>query len=130
MAGTLAVTTADKGRGVTEYQFDWTSDASGDVNGTAQAVKAGTIVGVKFKPDSGGTQPTDLYDVVLNDAHSVDLLAGGGANLSNATSTRKVPLLSTYARTYFEGGDLTLVVTNAGNAKGGLVYLWVKDGAP
>lgn len=130
MAGSLSVTTADRGRGVTEYLLDWTSDASGNVSAIAQAVRAGVIVGCKFVPDSGGTQPTDLYDLVLNDADSVDLLTGRGANLSQSTSTRAVPLLNSTAPVWFEGGNLTLVVSNAGNAKGGLVYVWVAARAP
>jgi hypothetical protein len=130
VAGTLVLTTADKGRGVTEYQFAWTSTAGGAVSGNTQNVKAGTIVGAKFKPGTSGSQPTDLYDVTLVDADSVDVLVGTGANLSNATTTRAVPHLSTYGKVYFEGGTLDLVVANAGSAKSGTVYLWVKDGAP
>lgn len=129
MAGTLTVTTADKGQGVTQYTMAWVSTAGGAVSANAFPMKAGTIVGWKAVPDGGGTQPTDLYDLTLDDTNTVDLLAGGGANLSNATSTRKVPFLSTYGRVYFEGGNVDLVVANAGAAKGGTVYVWVRDGA-
>lgn len=128
--GTLVFTATDRGKGVAEYTFAWTSSAGGAVSGNPQPVKAGTLIGVKFKPGSGGSQPTDLYDLTLIDTDSVDVLAGLGANLSQTNSTRAVPLLSTSGRIYFEAGNLDLVVANAGNAKSGTVYLWVRDGGP
>lgn len=127
--GTVVVTTLEIGGGVTKYTVDWTSDASGAVSSNAFNVKRGELLQVKFVPDGGGTQPTDLYDVTLVDSNSVDVLAGGGANLSNAASTIKVPSFgaTTLYRYYHDGtSTLDLVVANAGNAKGGLLILWVR----
>jgi len=128
-AGTLTVTTLDVGGGVTRYALAWVSTAGGAVSANAFSVKRGELLQVKFVPDGGGTQPTDLYDVTLVDENSVDVLAGGGANLSNAAATIKVPSFGTTTLyRYFHDGTQTLdlVVANAGNAKGGTVYLWVR----
>lgn len=121
----MTLTTADKGGTVTEYSMAWTSAVGGTVS-QAVNVKRGEIIGAKFVPGSGADQPTNLYDVTLEDGDSVDVLAGTGANLSNGTSTRAVPLLSTYGAVWFEGGQLTLTVANAGDTKKGTVKVWVR----
>lgn len=108
--------------------ISWLSTAGG-LAGDTIAIN-GTILGVEFVPDSGGTQPTDQYDVTLNDAAGVDVLSGLGANLSNASATYRVPLVtgsdgtnSAYLpRVVAE--SLTLAVTNAGNAKGGQLIIY------
>jgi hypothetical protein len=127
MAGTAAVTTSELGGSVTQYSIAWVSDASGNVNTNTIAIKRGVIIGVKFVPDAGGTQPSDAYDLLFQDANDVDLLMGGGANLSNSLSTRKKPALNTSDEVFFEGSaSCELNITNAGNAKGGTVILWVR----
>jgi hypothetical protein len=129
MAGSIVVTSADLGGGVAKYSVAWTSDAAGAVSGNSFNVKRGRILQAKFVPGSGGTQPTDLYDVTLLDADSVDLLNGMGANRSNAASSI-LPALSGGGETmtqiaFFEGGAVTPVVAGAGNAKTGTLILIV-----
>lgn len=123
MAGTATLTTEDVGGGVTRYKVAWTSTAGGAVSGNAFDVKQGSLLGVKFVPASGGTQPSDLYDVTLIDEDSVDLLDGNGSNLSNS------------AGAYFQWNpplwhdaeqQLDLVIANAGASKTGTFYLWVR----
>ena len=126
MAGTNTVTTADLGKGVTHYTMDWLSDASGDVNTNTFDIAMGYIIAIKFTPDGGGTAPTALYDVTLDDSDAYDLAGALGANLSATVPSRSVPLVNTYGALFFEGGTCDLVVTNAGNAKGGIVELWVQ----
>lgn len=126
MAGTVTTTTADKGAGVTKYTVAWVSTAGGAVSGNAVSLKRGELIQVGYTPDGGGTQPTDLYDVTMTDAGGADILGGTGANLSNATATVTVPAIGTYFRRWLEGGSYTPVVANAGNAKGGTIYLWVR----
>ena len=124
-AGTLTVTSARRG-GLTRYSLAWTSDASGDVNGNPFDMQTGELRQVQFTPDSGLTQPSAAYDVVLNDPNSVDILAGAGANLSSTTTSVAVPVVSTYFRRTLEAGAYTPVVTNAGNAKTGTIVLLVQ----
>lgn len=75
--------------------------------------------------DGDGTVPTASYDVTLGDADSFDLATGLGANLSATLTTRSKPLVNTSGPVWFEGGSVDLVVANAGNAKGGIVTVWV-----
>jgi hypothetical protein len=125
MAGTNTVTTLDVGGNVTRYKCAWLSDASGNVNTNPFSVKPGVLMQLKFVPNGGGTVPTDLYDITLSDTDAVDVIGGAGANLSATAGVVKNALLGDV---YFHDGQqqLDLVVTNAGNAKGGTVYLWVR----
>lgn len=127
MAGSITVTSAvaDCGVQAVKYSVDWTSDAAGAVSGNAFDMDGGEILSVTFVPDGGGTQPTDLYDVTLLDANNVDILGGLGANLSNSASSRVKPALSTYGRYMIQAGSFTPTITNAGNAKGGLIHILV-----
>lgn len=122
MAGTLTITYQNH-RTVKKITFDWLSDADGDVSATHTTYLSGQILRVVFDPDGGGTQPSDLYDVTLIDDNGVDVLDGLGANLSNATTTSEVPVFETPAAI---DDLLELVVANAGNAKGGLVILYMR----
>ena len=121
MAGAI-VFTHSKLRTIQKFTFDWLRDASGDVNGVLSIPLSGIIHRVTIVPDGGGTAPTALYDVVLNDVEGVDILNGKGANLSATVTTSVSPA--------FTGGNLAfddqldLVVSNAGNAKGGLVIIY------
>jgi hypothetical protein len=119
MAGTVAIIHQNH-RTVGKILLDWLSDSSGNVNGTLTAVVSGILYRVAFIPDGGGTQPSDLYDVVLDDVDGVDVLAANGANLSNATSSQH-----TDAGRAIDG-KLELKITNAGDAKGGLVALYIR----
>lgn len=107
-------------------EMDWLSDASGDVSGTYTVKANGIIEKVLFISDTGGTAPTDLYDVTLLDENSDDVLEGGGANIAIAsTPEAKVPVIGTYFKVAVNG-KLQLVVANAGNAKGGEVHVYIR----
>lgn len=124
-AGTVTVTTTAIGP-VTEYKIVWVSTAGGAVSGNAFGVTDGLILAVKFVPDGGGTQPTDLYDVTLVDAHSVDILNAQAADLRN-TVGKYFQFTTPF---YFSGNrgaqTLDLVIANAGASKGGTVFIWVR----
>ena len=119
-AGTVTMTGTST-RGDSRYVITWTSDAAGAVTGNAQTVKAGYLIQATLIPDSGGTQPTDLYDVTLVDESGLDLLAGQGANESNAA-----PHLLSFDPPIYNKDTLDLRITNAGNAKGGKLVLVVR----
>ncbi len=112
-----------------ELRMSWVSDSSGDVSGTDTPVVSGELFNVTFIPDGGGTQPTNLYDVVLNDEHGIDVVGGDGGNLSNTTTSQTAPVHGSTAGAAANvvrhgiDGPLSLVVSNAGDAKGGTVIL-------
>jgi hypothetical protein len=109
--------------GVKKYTLVWTSSAGGAVSGDPFTVDPGYLVAAKFVPASGGSQPTDLYDLTLVDTDGIDVLGGVGANLSNVTpkySQMDPPR-------YIDGAQaLDLVVANAGAAKVGTLVVWIR----
>lgn len=129
VAGSIVVTTSDLGGGYTRYSVAWLSSAGGAVTENSFDVKRGNLRQVKFFPNAGGTQPTDLYDLTLPDADGFDVLAGVGANLSNATAKVSVPLFgdgtTSFQPFFHAGGPLTPTIAAAGNAKRGTIVLIV-----
>ena len=83
--------------------------------------------------NAGATPPTNLFDVVAEDANGIDVLAGAGANITIAAmfteskdvvkiSFRSVGTFSVneFARNYFDGGGHA-------NAAGGRSELSLQD---
>jgi hypothetical protein len=103
--------------------FTWTSSAGGAADATSTESYTGEVVRAVHVPDAGGTQPTDLFDVVVTDSDGADVLGGTGANLSNAATTNKVAANGLGA---VVNSTLTLAVTNAGSAKGGKTILFIR----
>ena len=126
MAGSIT-TSVSKDGSLVKYKMDWLSDASGDVDVDAIAMVQGEIQSVHYFPDAGGTQPSDNYDLTMADSYGVDILTGTGSNLSQTTDTWAVPALSTYFKVVIEAGSYDLVIANAGNAKGGIVEVLVRE---
>lgn len=102
--------------------FDWLSDASGDSTDTTAETHeiVGYIARVVSVPDSGGTQPNDNYGFVLNDAQGIDVLSASGANRdeTNVEDIEPHPAILVV-------GTLSLVVSAAGSANGGKVYVYI-----
>lgn len=135
MPGTVSFTdqnfTDKASRPVRKFSINWTSDASGDVSGTQTAYLSGVIARVAFVPGSGGSAPTNLYDVTLLDESGLDVLAGQGANLTTSASAvvPGVPLkdgTTTSVHPCHIDDKLELRVANAGNAKSGTVILYLR----
>lgn len=99
----------------------WVSDAT-DGEALIDFVDLnGDLEHVTFAPGADALQPTNAYDVTLKDEAGVDVLQGGGADLSNTTAkglfTGKWPVPV--------AGRLRLAVTNAGTSNGGTVKLYI-----
>jgi hypothetical protein len=100
--------------------LDWAANTSGAVSGATVKGVSGLIYGVVFAPDSGTTQPSNNYDVVLNSSRGYDVLNGRGANLNNSAA-----VFSSCVGFVPVSGPLTLGVTNAGSSNGGEIdLLW------
>jgi hypothetical protein len=125
MAGSIVLATADLGGGITKYSIAWTSDASGNVNGTPIALKRGRLLQVKFVPTNGHNQPSNNYAATLLDGDGVDFLAGTGATLSNTASSIAVSVVSSVSPAFVEPGNFTPTISAAGNVTNGRIDLIV-----
>ncbi|MBW2148124.1 MAG: hypothetical protein JRG73_11205 [Deltaproteobacteria bacterium] len=107
-------------RCVTRFQFDWTSDASGDFEKTITDPSAffGKVIQLETKPGAGGDQPLDLYDVTITNAVGADILGGEGADRSNTSAQ-----IAFLTHPVLVAGPLTFKVANAGNAKKGTIAI-------
>lgn len=123
MAGTVT-TTEETQHTVHKILFDWTSSAGGAADATTSNTYDGVVGRVVFVPDGGGTQPSANYDVVVNDADSVDILDAGGGDLSNTATEQLGNILGGVS--VVSNSKLTLGVTNAGSAKGGKVIIYIR----
>lgn len=123
-----------KQNGIRRVICTWTSDdATGAVSGTT-AKLVGSLV--KAVTDPGAAAPTDNYDIAITDDYSVDVLAACQSTLANRHTTNT-------QQTYFMLLDaagtplaqslhpvvcspLTVSITNAGNAKNGVLVLFYR----
>lgn len=123
MAGSAMVQTQSVKGNLVKVVLDWLSDASAG-NGTF--VLSGTFSGkincIMIGSDSGGTAPTNLYDLTITNALGADILAGGGANI--AVPGTKVLAGSTLPALMDD--TLTVNLSNAGNAKGGIIWMFIE----
>ena len=128
MAGTVTIDYEDTYT-IKKVVFDWLSSSGGAADAISKKI-IGQILRVGFTPDGGGLQPTDQYDVVINDEQSIDILQGLGGNLSNVTATDAVPVVTNGTAGNMApavvSDILTLAVTNAGDAKAGEVAIWYR----
>ncbi len=125
MAGTVTNTEITHPT-VKKIKFAWTSSAGGAADSTTTNVYSGSVDRVVFVPGSAGDQPTDLYDVVINDSDSIDILEGSGANLTNASTVHITPVTTNKIQSLICETTLTLGVTNAGDTKKGEVYVYLR----
>ncbi len=101
----------------------WTCDASGNASGQSTTnAYSGELRRQVTVPGTAGVQPTDQYDLTLLDEDSTDVLMGAGANRSNV-NTEQV-LASSLG--VVANDKLQLTVANAGNAKSGTVYIYIR----
>ena len=105
-----------------KIQWDWLSATGGAVDSDAEGWYCGKIVKVSLASDSGGTAPTNAYDVTIEDGDGLDVLSGNGADVTAAAT---VYINDPTKMLWVRSGTLTLKVTNAGDAKGGVVTLYI-----
>ncbi len=120
MAGTVT-TTEITHTSAKKITFAWTSSSGGAADATTTNAFDGKVVGLTTDPD-GTDAPTDNYDIVINDADGHDVLLGAGAN-RDTLDTEHVAEANLGA---VAGSKLTLAITTAGNAKKGVVIMWVR----
>jgi len=123
MAGTVTTDEANaKDWPISKVTFNWLSSAGGAADGETTYAYTGKLVRVVQIPGTAGVQPSDLYDMTILDTDSADVLAGVGANISNAAITQTVTPVTLGC---VVESKLTLGVTNAGNAKSGKTIVYI-----
>ena len=120
MAGSVTITYS-RNAFVKYVQWAWTSDASGDVSGIDTKVLNGVVL--RWATNPSGTAPSDNYDIVVNDEDGIDIAAGGLANRDTSTSEQVLTGGDAKDGAAFDGA-LSLVVSNAGNAKLGVLRMY------
>lgn len=123
MTAQVVTLTETRYTSVKRIMWDWLSTDAGAVVSATTYAYDGLLERVVFDPDAGGTLPSDGYDVTITDPDGNDVLAGLGANLAQGSTVVK-----THADglTAVSGQVLTLNITNAGNAKGGIVLVYLR----
>lgn len=117
-AGTVTVVEIN-GYHIKRIAWTWTSTAGGAADLVTTVTYTGQIVALVTDP--GATAPTDNYDITVTDADGVDVLNALGANRDTANTEQVVSGMGIVV-----GQPLTLNVTNAGDSKQGVVYLYLK----
>ena len=107
---------------IQKISWDWLSASDGTVSSAAFGAYMGKIVKAILASDSGGTAPTNLYDVTIEDEDGYDVLSGEGADVTSAAT---VYLVDPDKCLWVRSNSLTLKVANAGDAKGGVVTLYI-----
>ena len=107
---------------IQKISWDWLSASDGTVSSAAFGAYMGKIVKAILASDSGGTAPTNLYDVTIEDEDGYDVLSGEGADVTSAAT---VYLVDPNKCLWVRSNSLTLKVANAGDAKGGVVTLYI-----
>jgi len=107
--------------GIDKITFEWLSD---DATGTVSAVTTNKYTGelIRFITDPGDVAPTDNYDIVITDSDGYDVLHGAGLNRDTANTEQ---VLAASLGCCFDT-VLTLAISNAGNAKTGKIFLYIR----
>jgi hypothetical protein len=108
---------------IQKISWDWLSATGGAVSSAASGWYCGKIVKVSLASDSGDTAPTNLYDVTIEDGDGLDVLSGGGANVTAAAT---VYINDPTKVLWVRSNVLTLKVANAGDEKGGVVTMLIQ----
>ena len=122
MAGSVTISYVEH-QTVKYVQWTWTSDASGDMSGTDTKTLSGVVLRWATNPSS--TAPDANYDIVVNDDDGIDLAAGGLANRHTSSSEQVLTGGDAKDGAAFIG-KLSLVVSNAGNAKIGQLRMYYR----
>ena len=126
----------NKGKDKFKLTLAWTSHTDGTVSGIS--TDAGTFMGqtitkilegkelVYGECTPGATTPTNLYDVEILDANSVDVFGTGFTDCSSTATKVGYPHSGTVYASHIVTGALTPSITNAGSGKTGTIVLLFK----
>ena len=99
----------------------WLSDdANGTCVGNTSTYYDGQIIGAITIPGAG--TPANSYDIAVYDSDSVDVALGSLFDRSNVTTQ----YINGSAMAGLASSVINVQVTNAGNAKNGTLYLYIR----
>lgn len=127
-AGTATVNTEINGQFLHYLVVDWTSTSGGAVTATISGLE-GMLLAFMSDPVASAS-PTDNYDIDITDVAGYEILGGSGEDRDNVNAEKIAPLILGQGSTWVPQpivGNLTLSITNAGNAKQGTIYLYVEQ---
>ena len=78
---------------------------------------------LRWATNPSSTAPSDNYDIVVNDEDGIDIAAGGLANRDTSNSEQVLTGGDAKDGAAFDGA-LSLVVSNAGNTKEGVLRMY------
>lgn len=105
-------------------EIAWTTDSGGNAVLETDHDFHGMIMGYKSVPATGGTKPTDNYDILIEDEAGVDLIDN---DTVDADAASKVSLVTDTTPPIPIVDQLTITITNAGNAKAGTLIIYVRQ---
>ena len=103
--------------------WSFTTDASGDVTEQTSVIINGRSNRIVTNPDNSDT-PTTSWDLTITDEDGVDILSTTGAN-RDAADTGASEQIVLGATNPVVASKVTFTVANGGNAKKGVVKLYL-----
>jgi len=121
--GTVTLTEETFGT-VKKITCAWTSEDGGGSAGKAQKTTTNIYSGeiIRLVTDPGATAPSDDYDIYVYDEDGMDVLMAAGKD-RDTVNTEQVLGTSLGC---VANDKLTFYVENAGNAKIGTIYLYIR----
>ena len=124
----MAITIKDNRRGDTRQrtaviEYPFTTDASGDASEVTLTEIYGQVNRVVTNPDNTDT-PTAGWDLTIKDEDDVDVLCGNGAD-RDADGSKASEQAFPCPKDIEVASKLTFTVANGGNAKKGVVKLYI-----
>jgi hypothetical protein len=121
MADAVVTTTEEIYGTVKKVKFAIVSATDGTATATTANAFSGEVLRLVIVPGAAGDAPTDQFDVAVNDADGYDILAGQGANLSNAATTTVVASMGCVAN-----DRLSLSASGMGDQNTATAYVYIR----
>jgi len=113
-------------------ELAWTAHTDGSF--TDYAIPANILTMIRGKrahlgiTDPGGTAPTTLYDITIDDALGADIFGGALGDRSATATEQTTPLVNGISRTRLVYTSLTLTISNNSvNAATGIIVIIFSD---
>jgi hypothetical protein len=117
----IVTTTEETFGSVKKVKFSITSSDGGVATATTTQAYSGEVLRLVIVPGADALAPTALFDIEIMDDDGYDILAGQGANLSNAATTTVIASMGCVAN-----DQLHLSASGMGDANGATVIIYIR----